>query len=104
VLAIGSLCRRPGISRLDLERSRRGLTAFGLTFRPGTASLPLSRMASFWRSRFGFLSEGPVDVLELVHPGKPQGREKTTCALASGVGIGLPRSGRAVQFQVPLSR
>jgi hypothetical protein len=45
-----------------------------------------------------------VDVLELVHPGKPQGREKTTCALASGVGIGLPRSGRAVQFQVPLSR
>jgi hypothetical protein len=45
-----------------------------------------------------------VDVLELVHPGKPQGRGKTTCALASGVGIGLPRSGRAVQFQVPRSR
>jgi hypothetical protein len=29
-----------------------------------------------------------VDVLELAHPGKPQGRKKTICALASDVGIG----------------
>ena len=26
-----------------------------------------------------------MDVLELAHPGKPQGRKKTICALASGV-------------------
>jgi hypothetical protein len=38
-----------------------------------------------------------VDVLALVQPGKPQGRKKTICARASGVGIGLPRSGRTVQ-------
>jgi hypothetical protein len=36
-------------------------------------------------------------VLELAHPGKPQGLKKTICALASDVGIGLPRSGRTVQ-------